>query len=204
MMIKGIVGRVTKMIHFQTKDGAFFTLSCEKEADKPYREQLLDSILGKGRKRKSSEVLRRGRLAACELSFVVKNALGELVGSVRLWHVRFKKGKNGTQHALLLGPLAVAGECSGIGIGSFLMQHAIETAKKLGYGAIFLVGDCAFYQRFGFSNSLTKNLAMPGPYEKHRFQALELIPEYLSSCYGTLLPSGEREDLSRLQHYKVA
>ncbi|WP_354187176.1 GNAT family N-acetyltransferase [Bartonella japonica] len=192
------------MIHFQTRDGAFFTLAYEQEADKPYRERLLDLTLGKGRKHKSSEVLRRGRLAACKLSFVVKNALGELVGSVRLWHVQFKKGKNGTQDALLLGPLAVAGEYSGMGIGSLLMQHAIETSKKQGYGAIFLVGDCAFYQRFGFSNSLTKNFAMLGPYEKHRFQALELIPEYLSSCYGTLFPSGEREDLSHFQHYKVA
>ncbi|WP_455465723.1 GNAT family N-acetyltransferase [Bartonella sp. B39] len=192
------------MINFQTKDGAFFTLTCEQKSDKPYREHLLDLVLGKGRKRKSSEVLRRGRLAAWGLSFVVKNALGELVASVRLWHVRFNKGQRGTQHALLLGPLAVSAEYSGIGIGSVLMRHAIETAKKLGYGAILLVGDCEFYQRFGFSSSLTKNLAMPGPYEKHRFQALELIPEYLSACHGTLVASGEREDLSRFQHHKVA
>ncbi|WP_317994067.1 GNAT family N-acetyltransferase [Bartonella gliris] len=192
------------VINFQTKDGAFFILASEQEADKPYREHLLDLALGKGRKRKSSEALRRGRLAACGLSFVVKNVLGELVGSVRLWHVRFNKGQNETQYALLLGPLAVSAEYSGMGIGSVLMQHAIETAKKLGHGAILLVGDCAFYQRFGFSSSLTKNLAMPGPYEKHRFQALELIPEYLSACYGTLVPSGEREDLSRFQRHKVA
>ncbi|EJF74315.1 hypothetical protein ME7_01453 [Bartonella birtlesii LL-WM9] len=192
------------MIHFQTKDGAFFTLSGEQDIDKPHRERLLDLALGKGRKRKSSETLRRGQLAACGLSFVVKNALGELVGSVRLWHVRFNKGKNGTQQALLLGPLAVSAKCSGMGIGSFLMQHAIETAKKQGYGAILLVGDTEFYQRFGFSNSLTENLAMPGPYEKHRLQALELIPEYLSECHGVLVPSGEREGLSRFQCHKVA
>ncbi|QLC51735.1 N-acetyltransferase [Bartonella alsatica] len=192
------------MINFQTKDGALFTLACEQEADKPYREQLLDLALGKGRKRKSSEALRRGRLAAYGLSFVVKNALGELVGSIRLWHVRFNKGKNGIQHALLLGPLAVSAEYSGLGIGSVLMQHAIRTAKKFGYGAILLVGDCAFYRRFGFSSSLTKNLAMPGPYEKHRFQALELIPGHLSACHGTLAPSGEREYLHRFQPHKVA
>ncbi|WP_208436242.1 GNAT family N-acetyltransferase [Bartonella phoceensis] len=192
------------MISFQTKNGAVFTLACEQDADEPYRERLLDLALGKGRKRKSSEVLRRGRLAACGLSFVVKNTLGELVGSVRLWHVQFSKGQTGSQHALLLGPLAVSEDYSRMGIGSVLMNHAIETAKKMRYGAILLVGDCAFYQRFGFSSSLTKNLAMPGPYEKHRFQALELIPGYLSACHGTLIPSGEREDLSRVLHHKVA
>ncbi|WP_332060681.1 GNAT family N-acetyltransferase [Bartonella sp. CB74] len=192
------------IINFQTKDGKFFTLTSEQEADKLPRERLLDLTLGKGRKRKSSEALRRGRLAACGLSFVVKNMFGELVGSVRLWHVRFRKGQNGTQHALLLGPLAVATECSGMGIGSVLMRHAIEIAKKSGYGAIFLVGDSEFYQRFGFSSSLTKNLAMPGPYEKHRFQALELIPHYLSSCHGILVPSGKRQRWDSFQHHKVA
>ncbi|WP_039759099.1 GNAT family N-acetyltransferase [Bartonella queenslandensis] len=192
------------MINFQTKDGACFTLLLEQEADKPCREILLDATMGQGRKRKSSEALRRGRLAAQGLSFVVKNALGELVGSVRLWHVSFFKEKNEIHHALLLGPLAVAAECAGVGIGSFLVRHAIETAKKLGYGAIFLVGDFEFYQRFGFSNRLTENFAMPGPYEKNRFQALELIPHYLSGCYGTLIASGERAVSSRFQHHKVA
>ncbi|WP_409362158.1 GNAT family N-acetyltransferase [Bartonella heixiaziensis] len=192
------------IMNFQTKDGSHFMLASEQESDIPYRERLLDLTMGKGRKRKSSESLRRGRLAACGLSFVVKNALGELVGSVRLWHVQFHKRQSEMQHALLLGPLAVSDNYSGMGIGSVLVLHAIETAKKLGYGAIFLVGDFEFYQRFGFSNSLTENLAMPGPYEKHRFQALELIPHYLSGCYGTLVPSGEREVSNRFQHHKVA
>ncbi|WP_336277097.1 GNAT family N-acetyltransferase [Bartonella sp. CB178] len=192
------------VVNFQAKDGSLFTLTVEKKADRPYREDLLNLTLGKGRERKSSGALRRGRLAARGLSFVVKNIHGELVGSVRLWHVRFNKGQNGAQYGLLLGPLAVSKECSGMGVGSVLMRHAIERAKKMGYGAIFLVGDCEFYQRFGFSNSLTKNLAMPGPYEKHRFQALELIPQYLASCHGTLEPSGELKRRGSFLHHKVA
>lgn len=192
------------MVKFQTKDGVFFTFTSEQETDRLSRECLLDLVMGKGRKRKSSEALRYGRLPACGLSFVVKNELGELVGSVRLWHVTCHKGKNGIQHALFLGPLAVLAECSGMGIGSFLMRHAIDSAKKLGHGAILLVGDSEFYQRFGFSSSLTKNLAMPGPYEKHRFQALELIPQHLSSCHGILMPNGDLQGLNRFQRHKVA
>ncbi|MCZ2204470.1 GNAT family N-acetyltransferase [Bartonella sp. A05] len=192
------------MMNFQAKDGTFFTLTSEQESDKLPRERLLDLVMGKGRKRKSSETLRCGRVAAGGLSFVVKNELGELVGSVRLWHVMCHKGQDRIQHALFLGPLAVSVECSGIGIGSFLIRHAIDSAKKLGHGAIFLVGDSEFYQRFGFDSSLTKNLAMPGPYEKHRFQALELIPQYLSSCHGILKASGDWEGLSRFQRHKVA
>lgn len=177
------------VINFRTKEGMFFTLTAEQESDVPCRERLLDLVMGEERKHKSSEILRRDQTAACGLSFVVKNVLGELVGSVRLWHVMFHKGRCGTRHALFLGPLAVSAEYSGMGIGSILMWYAIETAKKLNHGAILLVGDTEFYQRFGFSNELTKNLIMPGPYEQHRFQALELIPNYLSSCYGLLIPN---------------
>ncbi|AQX28380.1 MULTISPECIES: GNAT family N-acetyltransferase [unclassified Bartonella] len=191
-------------IRFQAKNGSFFTLMSEQEVDKLAREKLLDLMMGKERKRKSSEILRRGRFPAYGLSFVIKNFLGELVGSVRLWNVSFHKGQNETQSALLLGPLVVAAEYSGIGIGSVLMQHAIETAKKLGHGAIFLVGDSEFYKRFGFSSHLTKNFSMPGSYEKHYFQALELIPQYLISCHGVLVPSGDLQDVSYNQHRKIA
>ncbi|AQX18809.1 MULTISPECIES: GNAT family N-acetyltransferase [Bartonella] len=193
-----------KKIHFQAKNGARFTLMSEQEADALHREKLLDLVMGEERKHKSSEILRCGRFPAFGLSFVVKNFLDELVGSVRLWNITFHKGQNEIQGALLLGPLAVATECSGLGIGSVLMQHSIETAKQLGHGAIFLVGDSEFYQRFGFSSHLTKNFAMPGVYEKHRFQALELIPQYLIGCHGLLVSSGDLQDLSHNQHYKVA
>ncbi|OPB32155.1 GNAT family N-acetyltransferase [Bartonella sp. AR 15-3] len=193
-----------KKIRFQAKNGACFTLMSEQEADGPHREKLLDLVMGKERKRKSSEILRCGRSPAFGLSFIIKNFLDELVGSVRLWNVTFHKGQNETQAALLLGPLAVAAEYSGIGIGSVLMRHAIETAKKLGHGAIFLVGDSEFYQRFGFSSHLTENFTMPGTYEKDRFQALELIPQYLIECHGVLVSSGDFQDLNCNQHYKVA
>ena len=48
-------------------------------------------------------------------------------------------------------------------------------ARRLGHRAILLVGDAPYYQRFGFSAEKTASLAMPGPYERHRFLALELV-----------------------------
>ncbi len=57
--------------------------------------------------------------------------------------------------ALLLGPLAVAPDHKGAGIGSALMRHAIEEAKRLEHGAILLVGDAPYYARFGFSAEKT-------------------------------------------------
>jgi predicted N-acetyltransferase YhbS len=98
---------------------------------------------------------------------------------------------------LLLGPLAVDPELKSAGIGSALMRHAITEAKRLGHKAILLVGDAPYYRRFGFSAEKTGSLAMPGPYERHRFLALELVGGALDNARGVLRPAGRPEGLMR-------
>src|SRR5690606_20962960 len=105
------------------------------------------------------------------LAFVARNENGGLVGTVRLRNVRLGRGGD---PALLLGPLAVESALKGAGIGAALMRHAICEATRLSHRAILLVGDAPYYARFGFSAAKTDRLAMPGPYEKERFLALEL------------------------------
>ncbi len=52
--------------------------------------------------------------------------------------------------ALLLGPICVVLERRNEGIGSLLMNESLRLAKVMGYTAVFLVGDPAYYHRFGF------------------------------------------------------
>ena len=164
-------------------------IAAESAQDVAAREALLDRAMGRMRKRKSSEKLRRGRLPAEGLAFSGKDENGMLVGTVRLWNVQ--AGEGGPA-ALLLGPLAVDPSLKGAGIGSALMQHAIAEAARLGHGAILLVGDAPYYARFGFSADLTGNLSMPGPYERHRFLALELRAGALDGAHGVLRASGRK------------
>ena len=63
-----------------------------------------------------------------------------------------------------------------------------------GHGAVLLVGDAPYYARFGFSSERTGALAMPGPYEPHRFLALELKAGALKGANGVLRPSGRRAE----------
>jgi predicted N-acetyltransferase YhbS len=72
------------------------------------------------------------------------------------------------------------------------MRHAIAEAERLGHRAILLVGDAPYYARFGFSAEMTGRLAMPGPYERHRFLALELVPGALDGARGVLKPAGRK------------
>lgn len=163
------------------------TVEAESPADIVAREALLDRAMGPNRKRKSSEKLRRGRLPAEGLAFVVRREDGALVGTVRLWNVRL--GEAGAP-ALLLGPLAVDPQMKGAGMGSILVRRAIAEAALRGHRAILLVGDPAYYARFGFSDACTGDLAMPGPYEKERFLGLEMVPGALRGARGVLTAAG--------------
>lgn len=172
-------------------NAANFIIAAETPADVAQREALLDRAMGPGRKRKSSEKLRRGRKPSEGLAFIARSTSGGVIGTVRLWDVSFAQGeKEGS--GLLLGPLAVDPAHAGGGIGAALMRHAIEEAARLGHRAILLVGDVPYYARFGFSADKTTGLAMPGPYERSRFLALELDPDVLDGARGTLRANGRR------------
>jgi predicted N-acetyltransferase YhbS len=170
-----------------------FVITAETDADRAAREALLDRAMGPGRKRKSSEKLRRGRRPSEGLAFVARDGAGRLVGTVRLWDVEV-----GERAALLLGPLAVEPSLKGAGLGSALMRHAVAETARLGHKAILLVGDAAYYGRFGFSAEKTGGLSMPGPYERPRLLALELAPGALDNAAGTLRPTGRKAKAARV------
>ncbi|EJF89333.1 GNAT family N-acetyltransferase [Bartonella tamiae] len=190
------------IIHYS--QGQFYYLYPEVKDDESQREALLDLTMGSTRHLKSSELLRRGRLPAQNLAFSVKDDNTTLIATLRLWHIRFNKGLHEQEKGLLLGPLAVHPSLNGQGVGRFLMHHAILTAKANHHGVIFLVGDPAYYQRFGFCSSLTDKFSMPGPFEKERFQAFELIQGYLKNCHGILKANGKRIEKNLKSIQKVA
>ena len=142
--------------------------------------------MGPGRTRKSSENPARPQAVQKGWRWW-RGSDGSLVGTVRLWDVAA-----GDRAALLLGPLAVDPSLKGAGIGGALMRLAIEEARRLGHKAILLVGDAPYYARFGFTAEKTGALAMPGPYERHRFLALELEEGALDGAQGVLRATGRK------------
>lgn len=105
---------------------------------------------------------------------------------MRLWNIVAGPGRD----ALLLGPLAVHPDCRNRGIGTTLVRRAIARARLAGHAAILLVGDLAYYGRFGFSAASTGELWMPGRYERERLLALELRPGALAGARGLINPTG--------------
>lgn len=172
------------------------TIRHERAGDGAAREKLLDRVFGEARFLKTCERLRKDRLPAEGLAFAAYHGR-KLVGTVRLWTVM--AGSAGP--ALLLGPLAVAPEMRGRGIGAELLRHAIAEASLHGHGAILLVGDEPYYRRFGFSPRAVKGLTLPGPVDRRRFLGLELDEDALKGARGTVavppagIPPGVAADL---------
>ena len=158
----------------------------ENASDAAAREALLDAAYGPARFAKTSERLREGRQPVSELSLVAVDC-GQIVGTVRLWHIT----AGPAQPALLLGPLAVHPDHRSLGIGSVLVRHAIARARLAGHRAILLIGDAAYYGRFGFTAGRTGRLWMPGRFERDRLLALELRPGALAGACGLIGATGE-------------
>jgi predicted N-acetyltransferase YhbS len=161
------------------------TIRKERPPDTAAREALLDQAFGGTRYRKTSQRLRDGRLPAEGLSLIAADGK-RVVGTARLWNIVCGSG----QPALLLGPVAVESSCRNRGIGAALVRRAVVEARKRCHGAVILVGDAPYYSRFGFAVEKAANLKLPGPFERHRLLALELVPDALSGARGLIRATG--------------
>jgi predicted N-acetyltransferase YhbS len=173
-----------------------FTIQHETSFDGALREALLDDVLGEARFTKTSARLREHRLPAEGLSFVAR-ARRRVIGTVQLWNV----SAGPRRPALLLGPLAVACDCRNRGIGTALVRRALSDAREREHRAVLLVGDDAYYSRFGFASEKTQALWLPGPHERHRLLAVELAAGALDGAHGLVYATGRivpKPDLSAL------
>lgn len=84
-----------------------------------------------------------------ELSFVAVHD-GRVIGSI-VYMESVIKGDNGRNYTVLsLGPISVVPEYQREGVGRGLIAHTRALAWELGFRAILLYGDPAYYARQGF------------------------------------------------------
>ena len=100
---------------------------------------------------------------------------GEVVGHVALSPVSISDGSAGWYG---LGPISVKPELQRSGIGILLMQAALRLLRERGAAGCVLVGDPAYYSRFGFTPE--PGLVLPDVPQDY-FQALP---------FGASLPRG--------------
>ncbi|MEI9983210.1 MAG: N-acetyltransferase [Aliidongia sp.] len=118
-------------------------------------ETLLDAAFGADRHAKISYSYREGVERVVPLCLVALDD-GVLAATIRYWPVMI-----GDAPALLLGPVAVAESHRNAGLGGKLIRCSLDRARTLGYRSVLLVGDEAYYGRFGFHPASRHGIVMP-------------------------------------------
>ena len=117
-----------------------------------------------------------------ELSLVAE-AGGEVVGHILVTRILIREGSE-TVSALALAPMAVLPSYQRTGIGSALVRHALAEARRLGHGAVVVLGHASYYPRFGFSPARGHGIRAPFPVRDESFMVLELAPSALAGVMG--------------------
>jgi putative acetyltransferase len=94
---------------------------------------------------------------------------GEVVG-----HVVATRARLGDVPALGVGPLGVLPAVQGRGVGSALMYALLGAAQARGETVVGLLGEPAYYERFGFVAATGVGIAAPDPAWGRHFQVLVL------------------------------
>lgn len=122
-----------------------------------------------------------------ELSLVAEAANGRLVGQIVLYQTQLA-ATHGDATELLLSPICVDPDFFHRGIARSLMNEAFAKARELGYTAVFLCGEPAFYHRMGFQASYKFGIYHVADESRSAewCMALELVKGSLANCSGTI------------------
>ena len=161
-----------------------------RDADADAISDLHAKTLGPGRFAKSAYRVREGTTSVtrfCRVGLTGK----QLIAALRMTEVKIGK----TGGALLLGPLAVDPDFAGQGYGRQLISETLEAARQAGVSLVILVGDEAYYGRFGFKPVPPGQILLPGPVDPKRLLAVELEPDALARYRGAVEAELEPRDL---------
>ena len=120
---------------------------------------------------------------AASLSLVALEA-DRVIGHVLFSPVTIKRDEGGEQSAIALGPVAVVPERQRQGIGTALIREGLARCGELEKTAVVVLGDPAYYPRFGFQPASQFGIRNTFGAPEEAFMALELQPGALAGASG--------------------
>ena len=119
-----------------------------------------------------------------ELALVAETGEG-LAGHIMLTKT-YVDTADGMYDALLLAPVSVLLQHRDKGIGSMLIIESMRRAREMGYKAVFLCGDPAYYHRFGFRSVSDFGMTYASGVEPQYMMVCELEPDALTGIKGAV------------------
>lgn len=160
----------------------------ERETDYPETENVTREAFWDVYKPGCDEhlVLHNLRLSTAfipELDFVACNN-GKVIGNIVYSKAVVKDGDKKAE-VLCMGPLCVLPEYQKKGIGSLLLKTSIRKAASLGFRAVIIYGNPAYYHRFGFTSAEAFGIKTKEGLNFDAFMALELFKGALEGITGS-------------------
>jgi putative acetyltransferase len=157
-----------------------FIVRDERVEDVTAIRRVIECAFGQAGEAELVDALRLGDALTVSL---VAEAAGEIVGHVAFSPVIIRAGDT-LSEALGLAPLAVIPERQRRGIGAALVRAGLDACRARGHRVVVLVGEPAYYQRFGFSTASEFGLECAIPVPVEVFLVAELTPGALAGCSG--------------------
>ncbi len=136
-------------------------------ADHAAIEALLDEAFGANRHTRTAYRLREGATPLAGLTLIARED-GRVIGSLQCWAILLVEPSRRAHALTLLGPVAVAADRRGEGLGATLIRTCLARAADT---PMLLIGDAPYYGRFGFTAETTRAWSLPGPVERERLLA---------------------------------
>lgn len=120
-------------------------------------------------------------------------SLVAIADDIVIGHVVCTRGHVDGAPPLGLAPISVLPERQGRGVGHALMHAVLGAAEATDEPLVCLLGEPAFYQRFGFAPASELGIVAPDPHWGSYFQArpLSCYPSDLTGTFGYAVPFAE-------------
>ncbi len=168
-----------------------FTIRPEKEEDYREVENLVRESFWNVYRPGCSEhfvihVLRDDPAFVKELDLVMEQE-GRLIGQNMFMRTVINADDGRTIPVLTMGPICITPERKRQGYGKKLLDHSLEKAAAMGFGAVLFEGNISFYGKSGFDYARNFGIRyhdLPEGADDSFFLCKELIPGYLNDVTG--------------------
>ena len=131
-------------------------------------------------------VLRDDPAFVAELDFVMELD-GQLIGQNMFMKTVIEADDGKLIPVLTMGPICITPELKRQGYGKKLLDHSLEKAAAMGFGAVLFEGNIGFYGKSGFDYARNFGIRyhdLPEGADDSFFLCKELIPGYLRDVTG--------------------
>lgn len=115
---------------------------------------------------------------------LVAEVNGQIVGNIMYAHSTIHQNDGTIFPVITFGPLSVLPEHQKKGIGGQLIRVSMKQAEDMGFAAVLIYGDPAYYSRFGFAAAEKFNIRSSQGLFAAALQVCELKPGALNDVSG--------------------